>query len=184
MNKTLVYLLPFLLFSCNSPKENHDFLLIKNNWEIEDLQLNKSTMSDFERMMHNKKILFHKDSIGFFNRLNDSIEYCGNDYNLQNVTYKFSNDSLGMHFYFEKNYSSDSILFKNYEIANFEHIKFEQGFTNLISKHQLNQHFKLDHITKLYETKVDKNNVLIGVVALNDSTYEIKALNVYQDLYL
>ncbi|TGN22562.1 hypothetical protein [Empedobacter tilapiae] len=179
--KKILYILPLLLFTCNNHQANQDNILINKDWEIEGLKLNQSTIKDFEKFCQTKNITFKKDSIDFFGNLSDTIEYCGNDYNLQTITYKFWNESLGINFYFQKKYFSDSILFKNYDISKFQNIQFQQDFTNIISKKQLGKYFSRDQQTNLYETKVNQNNVLIGAVALDKETYEIKVLKVYQD---
>ncbi len=170
-----------MLFSCNGNNTKPDDILIDKNWEIAGLKINHSTINDFEKFSQNKNIPFKKDSIAFSPSPTDTIAYCGNDYNLPIMTYKYSNESLGLNFYFEKNYFSDSILFKNYEVSKFQNIRLQQDFSNIISKKQLVKYFSRDIETNLYETKVNENNILIGTIAIDKETYEIRALKVYHD---
>lgn len=179
--KKLLYLIPFLLFACQKQDKIKGNMVIDKNWEIEGLQLNHSTINDFEKFMQKKNITFIKDSVLFEKQTNDTLEYCGNDYSFPIATYQFSNEYLGLSFHFEKNYFSDSILFKSYDISKFDHIKLQQNYNRIISKTQLINEFSRDELTNLYEKKVQHNNIILGVVPLDKETYEIKILKVYQE---
>ena len=83
-----------LLISCNPFNKNKDLIIIDQNWEIESLKINQSTINDFENFSKAKNIKFEKDSIQNDYPKNDTLDYCGNDYNLYTITYKYTNKSL------------------------------------------------------------------------------------------
>ncbi len=180
-NKITLIILSFLILSCQSKNEDNELIYIKNNWEIDGLELNKSTIKDVEEYAKSKKILLKKDSVSFFQNLPDTIEYCGNDYRLHEVSYQLKNDSLGINFNFKQQDKQLPILFTDYNISKFENVRFEKGFTTTISKEILDANFKGDKNLNLYENISGKNTALLGVIQKNAITYEVKALNVYQN---
>ena len=172
MKKILFLLLPILLFACQSTDKS-DSITINKQWEVEGLQLNKTNLKDFEEMMKKKSISFVKDSIVLPNTDETNKS--------ESTTYLLKNESLGLIFYFEKPTLHSPALLTNYAVSNFDKIKFEQDFTHLITKEQLDKNFKKDPYTDLFEANVNNNHVLIGVVPTENNTYELKALSVYQD---
>ncbi len=168
-----------LLLSCNPYKKNQDLISIDKNWEIEGLKLNQSSINDFEKFSQIHDLTFVKDSIQNDYPINDTLEYCGNDYNLYNITYKFSNKELGLNLYIEKNTYFDSSSFIKYEISKLNKVNFKNNFSPIISKSQLNKIFKYNADSSYYYTELNQKNVSLKVSTLDKDTYEIKSLRVY-----
>lgn len=177
--KIVLLFFSLVIISCNKLQTETDKISIDKNWEIEGLKLNQSTIKDFENFSKTKHITFEKDSIQNNYQKNDTLEYCGNDYNLYTITYKFSNKSLGLDLYFEKNNFYDSTSFKKYEVSKLDQVNFQNDFSRIISKSELNKAFKYDKNTNSYLGKFNQKYVSLKVNTLDKETYEIKALKVY-----
>ena len=181
MKKFELIIHSLLLISCNPFNKNKDLITIDQNWEIESLRLNQSTINDFENFSKAKNIKFEKDSIQNDYPTNDTLDYCGNDYNLYTITYKYTNKSLGLDLYFEKNTYFDSSSFKKYEITDFSKIKFQNDFKTILTKKQLNKDFEYNRDSNTYFTESNQKSISIQTTALDKETYEIKSLKVLKN---
>lgn len=84
-----------------------------------------------------------------------------------------------MDLYFEKNNFYDSTSFKKYEVSKLDQVNFQNDFSRIISKSELNKAFKYDKNTNSYLDKFSQKYVSLKVNTLDKETYEIKVLKVY-----
>lgn len=84
-----------------------------------------------------------------------------------------------MDLYFEKNNFYDSTSFKKYEVSKLDQVNFQNDFSRITSKSELNKAFKYDKNTNSYLDKFNQKYVSLKVNTLDKETYEIKVLKVY-----